>query len=87
MQDFTDKLAVITGGASGVGRSLAFALSDAGARVLIADIDRRTARPQRVPCLCGPAWRRNSRARGTTTGASRSSTPTASPAKSSFPTV
>ena len=39
MQDFTDKLAVITGGASGVGRSLAFALCDAGARVLIADID------------------------------------------------
>ncbi len=39
MQDFKDKLAVITGGASGVGRSLAFALCDAGARVLIADID------------------------------------------------
>lgn len=39
MQDFTDRLAVITGGASGVGRSLAFALSRAGARVLIADID------------------------------------------------
>ena len=39
MQDFTDKLAVITGGASGVGRSLAFALADAGARVVIADID------------------------------------------------
>lgn len=39
MQDFTDRLAVITGGASGVGRSLAFALSGAGARVLIADID------------------------------------------------
>ena len=39
MQDFTDKLAVITGGGSGVGRSLAFSLADAGARVLIADID------------------------------------------------
>ena len=39
MQDFTDKVAVITGGASGVGRSLAFALAGAGARVLIADID------------------------------------------------
>ena len=39
MQDFTDKLAVITGGASGVGRSLAFALADAGARVLVADVD------------------------------------------------
>ncbi len=39
MQDFTDKLAVITGGASGVGRSLAFALGAQGARVLIADVD------------------------------------------------
>ena len=39
MQDFTDKLAVITGGASGVGKSLAFALGAEGARVLIADVD------------------------------------------------
>ena len=39
MQDFTDKLAVITGGASGVGRSLAHALADVGGRVLIADVD------------------------------------------------
>lgn len=41
MQDFTDKLAVITGGASGVGRSLAFALGAEGARVLIADVDEQ----------------------------------------------
>ena len=39
MQDFKDKLAVITGGASGVGRSLAHALADIGGRVLIADVD------------------------------------------------
>ncbi len=39
MQDFSGKLAVVTGGASGVGRSLAFALGEAGARVLIADVD------------------------------------------------
>ena len=39
MQDFTGKLAVITGGASGVGRSLAFALGAQGARVLVADVD------------------------------------------------
>ena len=39
MQDFKNKLAVITGGASGVGRSLAFALGAEGARVLIADVD------------------------------------------------
>ena len=41
MQDFTGKLAVITGGASGVGRSLAFALGAEGARVLIADVDEQ----------------------------------------------
>jgi NAD(P)-dependent dehydrogenase (short-subunit alcohol dehydrogenase family) len=40
MQDFKHKLAVITGGASGVGRSLAFALGREGGRVLIADVDQ-----------------------------------------------
>jgi NAD(P)-dependent dehydrogenase (short-subunit alcohol dehydrogenase family) len=40
MQDFNQKLAVITGGASGVGRSLAFALGREGGRVLIADVDK-----------------------------------------------
>jgi NAD(P)-dependent dehydrogenase (short-subunit alcohol dehydrogenase family) len=39
MQDFTNKVAVITGGASGVGRSIAFALGRLGARVVIADVD------------------------------------------------
>ena len=41
MQDFTGKLAVITGGASGVGRSLALALGAEGARALIADVDEQ----------------------------------------------
>lgn len=40
MQDFKGKLAVITGGASGIGRSLAFALGAEGASVLIADVDQ-----------------------------------------------
>lgn len=40
MQDFKDKLAVITGGASGVGRSLAFAIGAEGGKVLIADVDK-----------------------------------------------
>ena len=39
MSQFSGKLAVITGGASGVGRSLAFALGAEGAQVLIADVD------------------------------------------------
>ena len=40
MTAFNGKLAVITGGASGVGRSLAFALGAEKARVLIADVDK-----------------------------------------------
>lgn len=41
MQDFSGKVAVITGAASGVGRSLVFALGRRGARVVAADVDRR----------------------------------------------
>ena len=40
MKDFKDKVAVITGGASGVGRSLAFALGRKGAKVVVGDVDR-----------------------------------------------
>jgi NAD(P)-dependent dehydrogenase (short-subunit alcohol dehydrogenase family) len=39
MKDFNDKVAVITGGASGVGRSLAFALGRKGAKVVVGDVD------------------------------------------------
>ncbi|MEM8662209.1 MAG: SDR family NAD(P)-dependent oxidoreductase, partial [Pseudomonadota bacterium] len=39
MQDFDGKVAVITGGASGVGRSLAFALGTRGARIVVGDVD------------------------------------------------
>ncbi len=41
MKDFTNKVAVITGGASGVGRSLAFSLGRKGARVVLGDVDRK----------------------------------------------
>ena len=40
MQDFTNKVAVITGGASGVGRSLAFALGRKGAKIVVGDVDK-----------------------------------------------
>ncbi len=40
MQDFHDKVAIITGGASGVGRSLAFALGRRGAKIAVGDVDK-----------------------------------------------
>ena len=40
MQDFKGKVAVITGGASGVGRSLAFALGRLGAKIAVGDVDK-----------------------------------------------
>jgi NAD(P)-dependent dehydrogenase (short-subunit alcohol dehydrogenase family) len=39
VKDFSGKVAVITGGASGVGRSLAFALGRRGARIAVGDVD------------------------------------------------
>ncbi len=40
MQDFQDKVAVITGGASGIGLAVARALAASGARLVLADIER-----------------------------------------------
>ena len=40
MRDFNNKVAVITGGASGVGRSLAFALGRRGAKIAVGDVDK-----------------------------------------------
>jgi NAD(P)-dependent dehydrogenase (short-subunit alcohol dehydrogenase family) len=40
MQDFSGKVAVVTGGASGIGRSLVKELLNAGARVVVGDVEQ-----------------------------------------------
>ena len=39
MQRLTDQVAIVTGGAQGVGRGIASVLAAEGARVVIADVD------------------------------------------------
>ncbi len=42
MKDFTDKIAVVTGGGSGIGRELVHQLAKAGARVAMCDVSAET---------------------------------------------
>ncbi len=39
MQDLTDKVAIVTGGGSGIGRGVALALASVGTHVLVTDLD------------------------------------------------
>ncbi|MCH2169924.1 SDR family oxidoreductase [Myxococcota bacterium] len=43
MEDFEGKVGVVTGGGSGIGRSICLALAGAGAKVVVADIDGENA--------------------------------------------
>ena len=43
MRGLTDKIAIVTGGASGLGRGMAKRLAAEGAKIVIFDIDKRGA--------------------------------------------
>jgi NAD(P)-dependent dehydrogenase (short-subunit alcohol dehydrogenase family) len=51
--DLTGKVAIVTGGASGIGRSAAERLLAEGARVVIADVDQK--RGDALAASCGPS--------------------------------
>lgn len=48
ISDLTDRIAIITGASSGIGRAIALAYAAAGAYIIVADI---TAHPPKTPLL------------------------------------
>lgn len=58
LQDLLDlkgKAAIVTGGAKGIGYGIAYRLAEAGAKVLVADLDEATAR-KTAEELAGKGW-------------------------------
>lgn len=53
--DLQGKAAIVTGGAKGIGQGIAYRLAEAGAKILIADMDEATAQ-QTAQELTGKGW-------------------------------
>ena len=63
------KVGLVTGGAVDMGRATAIAMADAGARVLVCDVDVARGEPGAV--AQAPLWRCSDRASDTTGGSLR----------------
>ncbi len=59
MKDFQDKVAVVTGAASGIGRALAGKSAQEGMKVVLADVEENalSSRTQPQNSLCKCAWK------------------------------
>jgi len=55
MQSFEDKVAVVTGGASGIGRALAERFAEEGMKVVLSDVEERALRAAEAELLAGGA--------------------------------